>query len=211
MFTGRIDRLWIIGGVLVAAVLLAVGWFFLIGPQHDETDRLRADAESTQVQAATLRSRLAELSRENTKLPLYRAELETAREALPMAAGTEEFLRELQKAGDAAGVAVDGVNIGGASPVTAAGAELHTLPVAVTATGSAAELDRFLDQVQRVQPRAALIGNLTYGSSSEGESGSEDPSLTVNMKIFVAPPLDPPTAPAAGAAPGQKPQPGRKP
>ena len=36
MRTGYGDRLWMIGGVIVAVALLVVGWFTLISPQNAE-------------------------------------------------------------------------------------------------------------------------------------------------------------------------------
>ncbi|GGS74918.1 hypothetical protein GCM10010156_37160 [Planobispora rosea] len=188
MLTGRADRVWILGGILVAAVLLAVGWFFFISPQHEETDTMRAEAESTQVRAATLRSRLAELSQENVNLPKYRAELKAARQALPTTAQSEGFLDQLRQAGEAATVSVDGINIGGATEVTAGDVKMHALPVAVTATGSTAGLDTFFEQLQRVQPRAVLIDNVTIDGRGEESQTSEMWSLVVNMNIFVAAP-----------------------
>ncbi|GIH75430.1 type 4a pilus biogenesis protein PilO [Planobispora longispora] len=185
MLTGRADRVWILGGIVAAAVLLAVGWFFFIGPQHDETDTMRAEAETAQVRAATLRSRLAELSRENADLPKYKAELETARQALPATAQSEDFLDQLRKAGEATSVSVDGINIGGATQVSAGNVQMYALPVAVTAAGDTAALDKFFDQIQRVQQRAVLIDDVTVSES--GETSAEW-SLVVNMKIFVASP-----------------------
>jgi hypothetical protein len=41
---GSIDRLWMIGGGQVAIALLAIGWFFFIGPQLDQAKGLRGQA-----------------------------------------------------------------------------------------------------------------------------------------------------------------------
>ena len=44
---GRVDRLWMVGGVLGAAVLLAISWFFLISPQHaDVTQSIEVHIEA---------------------------------------------------------------------------------------------------------------------------------------------------------------------
>ncbi|GIH89967.1 type 4a pilus biogenesis protein PilO [Planobispora siamensis] len=186
MFAGRMDRIWALGGILVAAILLVVGWFFLISPQLAETDRLQGETETAHVRAATLQSRLSQLKRENADLPRYRAELEAARQALPTTAESEQFLRQLQTAGEATGVDVGTVAVGAPAVVEAAGVKMHSLPVALTATGGTVALDEFLDQLQQVQPRAALIDDVTVQEG--GEEADSKTGLNVNLKIFVAPP-----------------------
>jgi len=47
---GRTDTLWVGGGVLCAAVLLAISWFFLVSPQHQQTGTLNAEAGMKMVQ-----------------------------------------------------------------------------------------------------------------------------------------------------------------
>ncbi|MFC4058206.1 type 4a pilus biogenesis protein PilO [Planomonospora corallina] len=195
MISGRKDRLWMIGGLLAAVLLLLSGWFVLISPEMDEADRLQADAETMQVQMATLRSKLADLRRENENLPRYRAELATARQALPTTADSEKFLRQLQQAGEATDAFVQGVNVGDPVQTEASGAQMHYLPVAVTVTGSAAEVEAFLDEIQHDQPRAVLVTSLTAQAEDGGGDGAEDSgggtladgqSTVVNLKIFVA-------------------------
>ncbi|GII04163.1 hypothetical protein Pta02_61710 [Planobispora takensis] len=180
------DRIWALGGVLVAAILLVVSWFFLISPQLAETDRLQEETETAHVRAATLQTRLSQLRQENADLPRYRAELDEARQALPTAAESEQFLRQLQTAGETAGVGVGTITVGAPAVVEAAGVKMHSLPIALTATGGTPALDEFLDQLQQVQPRAALIRDVNVQESGEGADA--ETSLTVNLKIFVAPP-----------------------
>ncbi|MBG0821113.1 type 4a pilus biogenesis protein PilO [Planomonospora sp. ID91781] len=200
MFSGRTDRLWIIGGVLAAAVLLVAGWFLLISPEKAEADRLHGDAETAQAQVATLRSRLADLERENADLPRYRSELAEARKALPATADSEKFLEQLQQAGEAAGVFLQGVNVGEPAKLEGDDAVMHHLPVAVTVTGGAAETEEFLDQIQRVQPRAVLVESITLGGGNDEDTeGGGALSTVVNLQIFVAPPDGAKPAPAAAS------------
>ncbi|GAA3125357.1 hypothetical protein GCM10010466_15300 [Planomonospora alba] len=198
MFAGRKDRLWIIGGLLAAALLLAAGWFLLVSPEMDGADRLRGEAETSEVQMATLRSKLADLRRENDDLPRYRAGLETARQALPTTADSERFLRQLQRAGEAAGAFVQGVNVGDPVQIEVSGTAMHSLPVAVTVTGGAAELEAFLEELQEEQPRAVLVTSLT-AEAGDGGTFADGLSAVVNLKIFVAPQSGD-AAPAEGTA-----------
>jgi len=80
---GRVDRLWMVGGVLGAAVLLAVTWFLLVTPQHEERDNLMESVQVTQRQLGLLQQRIGKLQKDNEKLPEYQAELAKAQKALP--------------------------------------------------------------------------------------------------------------------------------
>jgi len=181
-------RRWEIGGALGAVALLAIGWFFFISPQNGETTRLRDEAAAAEVQLPTLQRRLGELRQQHQDLPKYRAQLARDRKALPTSSGLSDFLRELQAAGDAEGVSVSAVAVGGPSQVSAGGTKVYSLPITLTAVGSAAGLYRFLDQLQQVQPRAVLI--TSANAATEGQPGGSvagPATLTLVLQAFVAP------------------------
>ncbi|MBG0813118.1 hypothetical protein [Planomonospora sp. ID82291] len=182
MLSGRTDRLWMIGGVLAAAILLTTGWFALLSPQHAKTALLREEAESVQVQSMTLRSRLSELRAQNAELPRYRTELAAVRKALPTTVRSEEFLKQLQQVGDAADVSVTGIGIGAAADVNTGKANaagkadkktpLKALPVSVTVNGpDVPELEDFLRRLLQVQPRAVLVDSVVLSVTSETSGG----------------------------------------
>ena len=174
------DKIWFAGGVLGAAVLLALGWFFFIGPQYAEARSLDDRAIQAQLRLTTLQRKLADLRQQNEDLPQYRAQLGRLRQALPETAATSDFLRELQAAGEAASVSVTGLSIGARTDVAGTGGTVHALPVALTVEGEVAGLEGFVNELQQVQPRAVLIRNTNLTSDSSGTS------LTVNLLIFVA-------------------------
>jgi Tfp pilus assembly protein PilO len=178
-------RLWIAGGVLGAAVLFAVAWFFLISPKNSEANSLRDRAEAASLRLPAMQHRLAELRQQSTDRQQYVDQLARDRKALPAASDLSTFLSDVQAAGDRAGVSVGGVSVGAPTEVTAAGAHLHALPVTLNADGTAADLNRFLDELQQAQPRAVLVNNVSVTAGAQ-HAGAY--TLTLGLRVFVAPP-----------------------
>jgi type IV pilus assembly protein PilO len=170
-------------GVFAAVALLAVGWFLLIGPQQSQTRDLHDQTDAAHDEAAGLQRRLAELRRQERDMPRYEAELATSRKALPAVPGTPAFVRQLQAAGDATGVSVNGVSV---SEPTAKEA-VFTLPISLTAEGDAGQVEGFLDELQRVQPRAVLL--TAVSTTRAGEGTSDRLAVTISLVAFVAPTL----------------------
>ncbi len=200
MRVARVDRLWLVGGVLGSAALLAVGWFALIDPQYSEAASLSEQTVTAQRGLTSLEHRLVELKREKGNLEQYRAKLASDRQALPTTAGLSDFLRELQTAGTGTNVSVSGMIVGSATKTTAAGGEVFALPITLTAVGSIADLGNFLDELQQVQPRAVLISSVNAVPDGEGTSLADTVTLTVSLQVFVAPATAAGSAPAAGDA-----------
>jgi len=189
-------RLWTAGGAVVAVALAALSWIFLISPQNGETDGLQAEIDQVNDRVVVLQARLGQLRKENENLEARKAELAAQRRALPTSTALSDFLREMQTAGERAGVSVTAVNAGATGTTRAAGAEVQTLPVTLTVSGGVDGQIGFLDQLQQVQPRAVLIigTNLVPADGSESLSGGV--TMTLSLQIFVA--VQP--APAASAA-----------
>jgi Tfp pilus assembly protein PilO len=195
----RADRLWMIGGALGAVLLLAIGWFFLISPQRAQTSKLTDEAGTAQVQLTSLRHRLAELRQQNTRLPEYRAQLATDQQALPTTSGLSDFVRQLQLGGERTEVAISGVVVGALAQVPAGDQQVYALPLTLTATGSTAGLGDFLDQLQRVLPRAVLLDSTVAAPAEHAVTLAGPVTLTVGLQVFVAS-----TGDAETAAPATK-------
>jgi Tfp pilus assembly protein PilO len=183
----RRDRLWAGGGALAAVGLLAIGWFLLISPQSEQTARLAADADAAQQRLIPLRHRLVELRQQNGKLAEYEARLARGRQALPTTSGLTDFLRELETAGTAAGVTVTSVVVGAPTQTPVAGAKLYALPITLTGTGTVAQCDEFLVQLQQKQPRAVLISTVNEVPAADSSTLGGTVTLTVGLQTFVAP------------------------
>ncbi|MEV4132319.1 type 4a pilus biogenesis protein PilO [Dactylosporangium sp. NPDC049742] len=177
----RPERLWILGGAFTAAILLVAGYYFFIQPRYQEAEDLRTQAGETTVEVAKLRTRIADLDKENRNLGQYTAQLSKDLDALPASDSVAALLRQVQTAGDLTGVTVSGVSVGGATDLAVAGPlTVHALPISLTAAGPAAKIEPFLDQLQKVQPRALLVGTANL-ATTEGRT-----SLTLTIQAFYA-------------------------
>jgi Tfp pilus assembly protein PilO len=178
------DRLWLIGGAAVVAVLVIAGYLLLIGPKYTQAAEVQLQVQDTQTQLIKLRKKISDLQEQQKFLAKYTAARDTNRKALPTTAGVSDFLRQLQTAGDNVNVSVTGVSV--AEPVKSTTvADVYELPMTLTADGTADNLSSFLTQLQSVQPRAVLVksANLTQGNGTDVQ-----PSLNLAITAYVSPP-----------------------
>ncbi len=197
------NRFWLSSGAVAAIALVVVGWFGFVSPQHGHTASLRDDTAAAELRGSALRHRLSQLHDQNENIAAYQAELARHREALPTTAGLSDFLRELQAAGSAAGVSVDGLIVGSPNQVTgtATTAETYSLPITLTAAGTVTALGAFLDQLQRVQPRAVLISSMAAAPAGTSVSLTGKVGLNLRLDAFVAAPSGTKKTPATPTAP----------
>jgi Tfp pilus assembly protein PilO len=194
------DRLWLIGGAGAAVVLLAVAWFFLISPQYAQAASLNDQSGQAAVRLNVLRHKLAELKRQNADLDKYQAQLAKDRHALPQASGIDDFLRELQAMGERTGVSVTGLAVGATTHVPAAGSDVFALPLTLNATGDIAKVTEFVRQLQLEQPRAVLVTSAGVVPPAQRPSIAGPVNLTLNLRIYVAPPAAADAKTSASAA-----------
>ncbi len=185
------DRIWMIGGAVVVALLVVAGWFLLIGPRYTAADDVRAQTEDTQVQLISLRKRITELKKQQADLGTIEAALAKKQKALPADSGVPAFLRQLQDAGTATSVDVTGVSV--STPVQMVNLPtVWSLPITLTAQGTSTALESFLTTLQTGQARAVLIekANLSPQADTTTTTGADTGSLlslSISLKAFVAP------------------------
>lgn len=192
------DRVWLISGAFAAVVLLAIGWFLLIGPQRSTTSSLEAQTESANAEITVLQHKLADLKKQDSEKAKYKAELDKNREALPGTPQTSDIARQLQASGSASGASVTDIAIGDATEVKDSTPKVYSMPISLSVSGKASQIDGFLDQLQQVQPRALLISSANLVTPEEGKALT----MTLALEAFVAPPAGAPaptTAPSAAA------------
>lgn len=183
------DRLWMAGGALAAAVLLALGWLVMISPERATAAELRVQTEATEISLIKLRHRLAELQEQNGRLGEYQAQLDAHQLALPASTAVPELLRQLQRNGSRADVTVSGVSVG--TPVPAKGT-VTALPISLTVTGTATNVEKFVVELQDVGPRAVLINTAALTEEGEGRRTT----LLLNLSAFFTGSGGQPAAPA---------------
>lgn len=197
----QIERVWLFGVVVAAALLVLVGYTMFISSQNAKTSSARSQVSTAQVANRRLQSRLDNLREQSKNLAKYQGELIAAQSALPATSGLPDFLRTLQSIGNATLTSVSSLTVGPPTDVTPiAGAavnragstsasgssakssgtvatasggtgRIYTLPISASVTGSSSALDAFLVQLQTVQPRAVLISQLSE-SSGQATAGS---------------------------------------
>jgi type IV pilus assembly protein PilO len=192
----RADRIWMIAGATATVLLVVASWFLLISPEYAAKDEVESQTADTQTQLITLRKRISELRKQQENLLPLKATLTKKQTAIPSDSGMPAFLNQLNKSGTDTDVAVTGISVG--APIPQANlAAVKALPITLTADGTAANLEKFLDTLQTGQTRAVLIqsANVTPnsdnssadGSPSPSASAATDPSLSISLvlKAFV--------------------------
>ena len=182
----RPDRLWMFGALAGAVALSALAWFLLISPQRTETTDVEGQTALADGQVIVEQRKLAKLTAEYAERDKYAAELATNRKALPTVAATGDLLRELQSAGDAAGVIVSSLSAGNPAELKGT-AGVASVTITVVAAGKLDKLQAFLDQVQRIQPRAMLVFNVSFAPNGDGDAiTGTSAQLTLSAQVFVA-------------------------
>jgi Tfp pilus assembly protein PilO len=194
---GRADRLWIVGGALGGVVLLLIGWLFFISPQKGETSSLRDQLATSELRQTELQHKLADLRRQNARMPQYLAQLGHDRQALPTTSSLSSFLREVQAAGDATGVAMKSMLVGSPTQLSAGGKQVYALQIGLTVAGTSVHLNRFLDELQQRRPRAVLIASANEAPADQTGTLAGSVTLTLSLQVFVAPTKAAPTATTA--------------
>jgi Tfp pilus assembly protein PilO len=180
----RHDRLWQLGGALCAIVIVAFGFFFFIGPKYRDAREINHLVGEAEHQMGAKQHELNQLSKDNRRLQEFKDQLDRDKAALPTTDAVSNLLRELQTAGEVAGVTVSGVTVGGAVDVKNGGASVFALPVSLTVAGPTAKINPFLDQLQKVQPRAVLISSVNFAPSSA--TALDRANVTINLQAFYA-------------------------
>jgi|BarGraNGADG00212_1021973.scaffolds.fasta_scaffold53117_2 hypothetical protein len=199
------EKLWLLGGGVVAVLVVLIGYVMLISPQNSNTSSAQSQVSSAKAVNLRLQARIAELKTQSKNLAQYQSELRTEQLALPSSSGLPDFLRTLQSIGNATQAQLSALTVGPPTDVTGVaggsakssttsssaatgGLRVYSLPITAVVTGDIGQLDGFLTQLQSVQPRAVLISQLTEGTGSSGTPGATGgTSLQLTMQAFVAP------------------------
>ncbi|MEO3935327.1 hypothetical protein V3N99_01070 [Dermatophilaceae bacterium Soc4.6] len=201
-------RAWMGLGVLLAVLLVATGWFALIGPLQADTASLASQETDARDQNVVLAQRISVLKRDEEKLPALRAALGSQVRGLPAGSGLPELTRQLTAQARTARVDLTSVAVGAiaavvrSAPPAAAGAsaspagQLFAIPVTITTTGAATSQIAFLAAVQQDGPRRALLVSTQLAPSpvsaatapaAAATSIKDRSTMTTVLTVFSAP------------------------
>ncbi len=195
------ERVWIGGGAVSALLVAGLAWMFVINPELSSANSLNGQTSSAQTQNDVLRAKITKLRRDNSKLPALTEQLTRARAGLPATSGMTDFTRQLTTEAAAHHLTLGALTIGNAKVVGPGGAglssgtgggstALDTIPVTITATGAAADLQSFLQEVQYAGARRVLLTSMQLAAppaSAQVAPISTARSATIQLSVFVAP------------------------
>lgn len=177
------DRIWMLGGAALVLLLIVATWFLLVSPQRVEASDLETQTAGAHTQADQLRSRITKLNADKANLASLTQARDAKRAALPLDSGVPAFLRQLQSTGAKVGVDISGITV--ADPTqeaTAAG--VWSITIQLTAEGTEAQLNEYLQQLQGAGQKRAVLVQVASLSTTENAQ-----SLNLTVKAFVAPPV----------------------
>jgi hypothetical protein len=183
------------GGALVTVLILAIGWFALIGPRLSATADANSQRESVELSNSQLQARVAALRKLSADPQALVASLSAALKALPMDSDVASFQRQISDEATATGVEISSVTVGdpsavqGATGQAAAPAQWMQVPVTLLTSGPAASQAKFLDGLQYTISRRALVSSVSVTPASGATAGSIDDasSMTVGLTLYYAP------------------------
>jgi Tfp pilus assembly protein PilO len=204
------SRSWAIGAAVMSLVLAVAGWFLLISPVRSSTSTVRASQTSEQAKNAQLKLAIDQLKAEFATLPSKQAELAAIKQQMPNNPGLPTLIRSLSTIAKNSGATL--VSIAPGTPTTlsagssfnatptaasATASTVQAIPVTIIASGTYAENELFLQQVQNSMTRIMLVNGLTIapgtksGSASTSAAGTADDGTllqtTINGQIFILP------------------------
>lgn len=167
-------RLLVVTAVLAVTASLVFAWFGFLAPSRAQRQALRNQIADLEQTAAGLEVRLEQLRGLQQRAPMIRADLERLEDFVPVNPDQATLLDSLQRAADAAGITVTGLQFG--SPQAVAGAPKPANPElvlgSITVVGVIeAEYFQLADFLRRLEvelPRAILVESLRVDESDEG-------------------------------------------
>ncbi|MGP7960988.1 hypothetical protein ACTVCO_09285 [Sanguibacter sp. A247] len=97
-------KAWIAGAVVLALVLMALGWFVLVQPKREKAAELNTQADQLHSGNVQLAAKVATLAKQFDNIDAFRAELAALKVRLPADGAVPQLLADLDKLADDAGV-----------------------------------------------------------------------------------------------------------
>ena len=110
-------RVWRIGGIASAVLVLVVAWLLVISPTMQEAAALEEQTVGQQQASAELESRISLLKKQSEELPAQEAALAEIQQRMPPTAALPTLIRNLTTVAENANVVVASVTPGVPAPV----------------------------------------------------------------------------------------------
>jgi Tfp pilus assembly protein PilO len=131
------NRLWIIGSVLVMAIVVGLGWFLAIAPQL--ASAAAADAQRAGVEQANAQheATLARLKKDYANLGALNGQLASLSESVPSDTAMPAFVNEINAIAASAGVTITGFSVADAKPYAPVSPPAVAAPAGATPSSTA--------------------------------------------------------------------------
>jgi Tfp pilus assembly protein PilO len=205
-----VKRQWSLATAFICLLVLIAGYMVLVRPQHSKAASVRTQTTAVQGEITQLRAQLATLVAESKNIATQEAALAAIERQLPSTPDEPDLLMNLDAAAKKDGVDLENVAPGNptaysytpvatasSSSSSSAGATavpgLAVIPVALTVTGSYAQLESFLDDIEKL-PRSMLVNTFTLsyaGTAGTAKAtgpvvGDGEISATINAEVFMS-------------------------
>jgi Tfp pilus assembly protein PilO len=193
----------IVAAACVALVLLAFSFVFIRG-RRAELGAVRADIKAEEDRTQQLQAELARLEALQENEPRLRAQLEELRQFVPERDDVANFIFQVQRAADAAGVGFVQITPELPKPPPE-GAPLGEVRAAIGAKGGYFAVQDFIRRLYDLD-RAVRIDGLTLTGTEDAEQAADSGRIDVQLtsRIFFEPPAGA-AAPADPATAGTAP------
>lgn len=210
------NRQMILIAVLVAVLVLAGWWMFLMSPQRSELAEINEQIDAAIAEQSVLQARVRTLQEVRAGAPQLEADIVAAETVIPRDAALPSAVRMLAQSADDSGVSLVSITPGRPTQLEFGNEGLAQITMAVALEGSYFQIVDFLRRVEdpAIVPRAMLWEGMTL---SVGEYPTLTGTLTGRMfaqlpaaPVAVVPDADTP-APTATETPTDGPSPSPSP
>ncbi len=197
---------WIVGTILLSAIILLGTWFLLAKPVYDTGTETEAQAVAQDEKNDIERQKIALLKKQFEEIDLHRAELAALRTQIPATLDESRLQRELADIADEHDVVIAALTVspstevplGGGSdgtsndpgtdepgvestpPAAAAPASgvsgLHAVPISVELQGKYEDVMAFVDALQTTDKRLVLVLGMTGNAMEDTAEGAGLPA-----------------------------------
>jgi Tfp pilus assembly protein PilO len=183
----------IIAGV-VAVVVTALFFLFLLSPKLKDISKTRDDVQTARAEQNTLNTQLVHLKDVKKNAPETMAKLAALSQYVPATSDLPGFIEQVQNAATASGI--DLQSIAPSPPATVTGSTgVQTISVTLTCQAGYFRIEDFLARLENLQ-RAVEVRAISLSPIASPVSSELVLSSTISLTMFVAAP----NANARGAA-----------